>query len=177
MAGEAPEKLWQMARMHDEYIERLEKAVEKKNYIEASWLCYSIIEQRITRMIDKHISFCPRAKKTKGKPAAISTRISCIKYLIEKNYGGYANLDNSLMSELTTWCNNRNELVHGLVSLEHYKQYDAEFKSLAERGYPLVKRLYVESGKLREWSRKPDSQFGPFPKKKCKCEYRCIFER
>lgn len=35
----------EMARMHDTYIEDLHEAMKEARYVEASWLCYAIIEQ------------------------------------------------------------------------------------------------------------------------------------
>lgn len=166
----------EMARMHDTYIEDLHEAMKEARYVEASWLCYAIIEQRVTRLILKHLDNCPLEKKKKDVPVSISTRLSCIKTLIENEYGGYAQMDKALFEEIEKWCKDRNELVHGLVSLEHYKHYDKEFEKLAKDGTPIVEKLYKEITKFREWYYR-DGVFGDFPKFKCMCKkYRCIYE-
>ena len=167
----------EMALMHDDFLSRLDRAMKKKQYVEASWLCYAIFEQRITRLILKHISQCPKQPKEKNSaPVSISTKISCLKELVQAGYGGYAAFDSQLLSDLEKWCRTRNALVHGLVSLEHYKQYDKEFATLAKVGEPLVKRLYKESTKLREWWY-TNKEFGTFPEFKCKCKkQRCVYE-
>lgn len=166
----------EMASMHDVYIENLREAMKGARYVEASWLCYAIFEQRIARLILKHLDKCPLEKKKKDVPVSISTKISCIKALIQNKYGGYAQMDSSLFEEIEKWCNSRNGLVHGLVSLEHYKHYDKEFEELAKSGAPIVERLYKEITKFRAWYYR-DGEFGDFPKFKCKCQkYRCIYE-
>lgn len=177
MRKETLEVRREMAEMHDKFLEDLETAMKKKQYIEASWLCYAIFEQRINRLILKHICKCPKQPKAKNSaPVSISTRINCIKELAQANYGGYGNFDFRLLCDIKEWCDDRNALVHGLVSLAHYKKYDEEFEAIAKKGIPLVYRLYEESTKLREWWY-ANEDFGEFPKVKCKCKkQRCIYE-
>ena len=167
----------EMAHMHDEFLERLDAAMKQHNYVEASWLCYAIFEQRITRIVEKHITKCPKQNRNDNKyHVGIRTKITCLKKLSKVQYGAYANFDSKLLSEIAGWCKKRNTLMHGLVSLELYKKYDKEFKDLAESGTPMVKKLYEEASKVREWCRS-DHKFGAFPVIKCRCEYRCVYER
>lgn len=162
-----------MAEMHDEMLKRLETAMDKKRYVEVSWLCYSIMEQRITRMIEKHVELCPRLYRASKIPAGISTRITCIKRLINKKYDVYANVDHDLIVSILYWCKNRNALVHSLLSLETYMQYDEEFRKLAETGFPLAIKIYDEATKVREWSK--EHEFGEFPLRSCRCKkFKCI---
>ena len=166
----------EMAQMHDSFLGKLRKAISEKQYVEASWLCYAIFEQRISRIIEKHIIKCPKGKRSKDeKPTSISTRILCLKKLIKCEYGVYAEFDKSLLEDIDKWCKKRNRLIHGLVSLDHYKMYDEEFKELALAGAPLVERLYAEATKVREWCRN-DNQFPKFPEIKCRCAHRCVYE-
>lgn len=166
----------EMAHMHDEYLRRLDVAMEQKQYVEASWLCYAIFEQRIARIMKKHIRRCPRGKRSSNeKPVSITTKTICIKKLCKLKYGPYAQFDKKLMEDVEKWCSERNTLVHGLVSLDHYKRYDAEFKELAHSGQPLVDRLYEEAKRVRDWCNDGNS-FGKFPEIKCRCKHRCIRE-
>ena len=34
----------EMALMHDDFLSRLDRTMKKKQYVEASWLCYAIFE-------------------------------------------------------------------------------------------------------------------------------------
>lgn len=74
----------EMVKMHDEYLEKLDEAMANEKYIEASWLCYAIFEQRITRILEKVVSACPKKENEKNKFATISVRLECIKHLIDK---------------------------------------------------------------------------------------------
>ena len=166
----------EMAHMHESYIERLHKAIGKAQYVEVSWLCYAIFEQRIARIMSKHISKCPKGKRSlKDHPVSISTKILCLQKLTKLKYGPYQNFDPNLLKEINSWCKKRNDLIHGLVSLEHYKKYDMEFKELATSGVPLVEKLYQEATKVRDWCR-DDNSFDKFPEIKCRCGHRCVFE-
>lgn len=166
----------EMSQMHEEFIERMSEAYDDGYYVEAVWYCYAIFEQRISRLISKYLDKCIVPNdRTDDKSAAISTRITCLKKLIDANYGAFASFDKSVLEQISGWCEDRNELVHGLISLKHYKQYDEEFKKLAERGVPLVFELYDETTDFRNrWYADGEPSI-PFPKDKCKCNKRkCI---
>lgn len=166
----------QMAHMHDDILDRLNTAMSNEQYVEVSWLCYAIFEQRITRIIKKHVAKCPKGKRGKNeKPISISTRILCLKKLCKQKYGAYSDFDKDLLEKIGCWCKQRNTLIHGLVSLEHYKKYDEEFKKLAESGVPLANQIYREATKVRNWCNSGNN-FEKFPEIKCKCAHRCICE-
>lgn len=173
---ESLEVLTQMARMHDILGERLNIAINNKQYVEVSWLCYAIFEQRIMRIMQKHVTKCPKGKRSKEeKPISISTKILCLKKLCKQKYGIYSDFDKELLDKIDNWCKQRNILIHGLVSLEHYKKYDEEFKRLAESGVPLVNQIYVEATRVRDWCNS-GKRFGKFPEMKCRCKHRCVCE-
>lgn len=175
-AKESYELRLEMAHMHDSFLERLEKAMEEEQFVEASWLCYAIFEQRIARIISKHVSKCPKGRRGENeKPVGIATKILCLKKLSKLQYGPYQVFDRELLNNIDKWCKNRNSLIHGLVSLDYYRKYDEEFKKLATTGVPLVHKLYQEATKVREWCRDENS-FDKFPEIKCRCERRCIYE-
>ena len=165
-----------MAVMHDAMIDKLDMAMKKKRYVEASWICYAIFEQRITRMIMKHLSKCPRQNRSeKHKDVGIRTRIDCIIKLTKQGYGAYACVDGSVFKKLKLWCKRRNDLVHALLDISRYKKYDMEFKKLAEDGYALVPKIYEEATKVRNWC--DLNSFPKFPDLKCPCKnQRCIHE-
>jgi len=167
----------EMSQMHEEFIEKMSDAFDHGFYVEAVWYCYAIFEQRISRLIAKYIDKCNicESDREDDKSASISTRIKCIKRIISNDYYGFGVFDVNLFNRITDWCECRNELVHGLVSLNHYKKYDEEFKKLAESGVPLVFELYDACTDFRNnWY---DNTFveNEFPVKKCKCKKtKCI---
>ena len=165
-----------MAQMHKAFIERMDEVFKKERYVETVWYCYAIFEQRISRLIAKYLDKCPvQNDRIDNKSAAISTRIKCTKNLIDARYGAFESFDKNLLENILRWCENRNELVHGLISFEHYKQYDDEFKKLAECGRPLVHELYKAITEFRNSWYVEEAPSIPFPKIKCKCKSKkCI---
>ncbi|MBR3554998.1 MAG: hypothetical protein IKN89_03730 [Oscillospiraceae bacterium] len=140
-----------MAKMHDEMLSKLASAIANGEYVEASWLCYAIFEQRIARMIVKHIHKCPKQDRPKeAAPVGIDTKLVCISKLIKSNYGAYELLDKNVFSEVKGWCRKRNALVHELLDVNSYKKYDKAFKDLAIEGEGLVYQVYSEATKLRD---------------------------
>ena len=168
------QELINMAVMHDEYKQKLYTAVNNKRYVEGVWLCYAIFEQRINRLIQKFIDECPVPPRDDDKTVAITTRIQCIKKLVENKYGGFAGFDSGLLDEILVWCDRRNDLCHALVDLTKYKEYDKLFSDLCNDGVPLVTRLYSEATKIREWY-KNNNTWPEFPNSKCRCKNKkCI---
>lgn len=165
----------EMSKMHEEFIERMSNSYDNNYYVESVWYCYAIFEQRISRLISKYIDKCPLPDCTDDKSAAISTRITCLEKLIKAKYGSFDSFNSNLLIQIKQWCCDRNELVHGLISLKHYKQYDEEFKELAKRGVPLVFELYDACTDFRNKWYLSDNPINEFPNKNCKCNKRkCI---
>lgn len=165
-----------MAEMHEEFIERMSEAYDKHYYVEAAWYCYSIFEQRISRLVAKYIDKCKLCPdRTDDKSASISVRITCLKRVIKAKYGPFYLIDEDLMNRIQKWCEERNNLVHSLVSLDLYRKYDKEFEKLAKNGVPLVFELYDACTDLREQWYLMDEPSIPFPVKNCKCsKKKCI---
>lgn len=163
----------EMVLMHNEYLDRLESALEKENYIEASWLCYAIFEQRINRLIQKYIIKCSKQERNNNSTAAISTKIKCLKKAVENKYAGFDVYDLDLLDNILTWCRVRNSLVHDLVSLNKYKSFDAEFKKLAIEAKPLVKKIYEENTKHRQWYMEAET-IEHMSFKGCENGYKCM---
>jgi len=138
--------------MHEQYMADLAKSMKKRAYITASWLCYSMFEQRTNRIIEKYIDQCPRRTRTSKAPTgAISNRLKCIKKICESSYDGFTEIDVTLLSQIIEWCKDRNSLMHDLVRIDRYKKYDDDFKLLAEQGYGLIMRYYEAATKFRNW--------------------------
>lgn len=74
--------------MHDFFLQKIEKAMKEEKYIEASWLIYACIENRFFRTLQKYKEYCKyckgKCRKNKNE-LAISTKIACIKRLVEAN--------------------------------------------------------------------------------------------
>ena len=175
-AKESYELRLEMAEMHEEFIERMSASYDNKYYIETVWYCYSIFEQRINRLIAKYIDKCTLAPdRTDDKSISISTRIKCLKKIINAKYNSFELIDIDLLNRISDWCEKRNELVHSLISLKHYRRFDEEFKNLADSGVPLVFELYDVITTFREHWYLSENSIDDFPVKRCRCQKaKCI---
>lgn len=88
-------------------------------------------------------------------------------HLIENKYNGFENLNIETFNDILVWCDKRNILVHDLVKIDRYKNYESEFYELAVNGFELVKKLYDEISEFREmWYELPEP-INKFPEFKC----------
>lgn len=170
----------EMVEMHKKYQEHLKTSMQDESYITASWLCYAIFEQRTNRIIEKYLAQCPlkARKKTSSSTCAISTRLKCIKTLNEAGYECFSPFQSDLTQQILDWCKCRNSLIHDLVRIDRYKNYDNKFQQLAEQGEILVNRYYQAADSFREWYQSDENQLPIISDWYChkKNSQRCIFE-
>lgn len=140
----------EMAKMHDEVLDSLEKAIDEKNYVTATWLCYACFESRIGRTLNKLSEKCPCRKCQNNNKVGITTRVECVKRCSQNSYRGAENFDTKLLGKIKGWLKTRNIYMHNLVSLENYKNKDIQFKELALDGYNYVTELYKETTMFRK---------------------------
>lgn len=138
-----------MVEMHDDVLQRIDKAITHKQCIEACWLCYSCFESRITRTLEKVSECCSERRCYQNHKVGIKTRIDCLKRLKKASYAGTDSFDNQLLGQITKWCQERNTLVHALVTLNNYYGMDEKFLQLAIKGKPLVEKLYTQTTDFR----------------------------
>lgn len=128
-----------------------------KNYIEASWLIYSCFENRYFRTLAKYQENCkycrPKSScntKSKNK-LALKTKIACVERLYLAGVPCIADaFEKDIFQRTKEWVNNRNELMHDLLSLEYYENTDERFKEIAEEGRHLLNRTYESCTKFRK---------------------------
>ncbi len=155
--------------MHDDALQRIDKAISNKQSIEACWLCYSCFESRITRTLEKVSARCVERRCYQNPRIGIQTRIKCLKRLGRVSYAGVEVFDNQLLGRISKWCEERNVLVHALVTLNNYYGMDEKFLQLAVRGKPLVERLYVQTTEFRNKYYQLE-ELSEFPERVCeKC--------
>ncbi len=167
-----------MAEMHDDVLDRINKAHENKQHIEVCWLCYACFESRVKRIIIKICSGCNKPDKKNGNPVGITTKLRCIENLIKGRYLPLENEDSNLMNEMLKWCEERNRLTHGMVCVENYDNVDKKFAELAEKGKELVKRMYSLGTNVREFYYEASEipAFDSETLKKCRLKNKCIKE-
>ncbi len=138
-----------MAEMHNDVRKKIETAVESEHYIEACWLCYACFESRITRTLEKVSEKCPNRGCYQNIRVGIRKKINCLKKLSNQKYLGMERFDKNLFKQIEDWCDERNILVHALVTLENYDDMDEQFIYLSQSGLNLVKELYAQTTTFR----------------------------
>ena len=168
----------QMAEIHDSVLKRIEDSYKEGRYIETCWLCYACFESRVNRILEKICTGCTKEKRINNRHVGITTKLICYNRLIRTKYPPLAEEDIHLMNTVKGWCKERNQLIHGMVSLDYYNDADRKFKSLAKRGTTLVKRMYEVGGDVRNYYYKNDvmPEFDSSVIDKCALKYKCIKE-
>ncbi len=138
-----------MADMHESVLHRIDSAYKNELYIEVCWLCYACFESRVNRTLAKVCSGCTKAERTDKRRVGITTKLECYIRLIKSNYSLFQEEDINLLYAVKGWCKERNNLIHGMVSLEYYNDADVKFKNLSKSGIALVKRMYSFSTNIR----------------------------
>lgn len=168
----------QMAEMHNSVLKRINDSYKKGNYIETCWLCYACFESRVNRILQKICSGCSKEERTNNRHIGITTKLECYDRLVKSKYPPLAKEDIHLMNTVKGWCKERNDLIHGMVSLEYYNEADKKFKSLAKRGKTLVTRMYGVGGDVRNYYYEQDTipEFDSCVVEKCNLKFKCIKE-
>ena len=143
---EKKEVRMRMVDMHEFFINKINASINNENFIEASWLIYSCIENRFFRILQKYKNQCKysngKCKKNKNE-LAISTKLSCVERLVENNVSCISSsFSLKQLKEIRLWIKKRNDMMRDLLSLETYKNMDEDFKTLAIEGEEILRGLY-----------------------------------
>ena len=140
-----------MADLHDSILKRIDDACKKKHYIEVCWLCYACFENRVNRILEKICSGCTKEKRNDNRHIGIRTKLECYGRLMKNHYLPMQSENYQLINTIKGWCKERNDLIHGLVSLDLYSGVDKKFENLAKRGVKLVNEMYHLGGGVRSF--------------------------
>lgn len=167
-----------MAEMHGNVQERIKKAYDSENYIECCWLCYACFESRVDRTMNKICCGCSKAQRADARHIGISTKLSCLNRLRRSDYSLFKGADLTEITNIISWCEDRNKLIHELVSLDRYDKSDYQFKNLAKRGMGLVSRLYTSVSIFRDnyYEASEVPEFDENVVSKCSLKTKCVKE-
>ena len=143
------EDLMAMVEMHDDVQEKIRAAFDSENYIECCWFCYACFESRVNRTMEKLCPGCAKPDRTTERRVGITTKLHCLNKLNQSGYELFEGADLTVVTNVISWCKERNKLIHGLVSLNQYEKSNYRFRNLAKRGVPLVERFYASVTKIR----------------------------
>lgn len=169
-----------MVNMHQFFIDKIDKAIKDKRYIEAAWLIYSCMENRFFRVLAKYKNQCiycnGKSKCDKNtNELALKTKIACVKRLVENNVSCLSNsFTVEQLDSIKTWVGKRNTMMHDLLSLETYQNTDDAFEKSAKEGKKLLSDLYKSCTEFRKAFFAEDYEF-VFPlsaMEECRCKPR-----
>lgn len=168
----------EMAKMHDDVLNRIEIAYNNNRFIEVCWLCYACFESRVNRTLEKICSGCSKNKRTNKRYVGITTKLTCYVRLIKSKYPPLSGENADRINAVKSWCKERNNLIHGMISLEQYNNADKKFKDLAKKGRTLVKQMYSLSTDVRNFYYNTEEipMFDEHITSQCKLKEKCIIE-
>ena len=135
---------------YEETFDRLNEALNSDFYLEASWIEYSLFEDRTNSLLDKTGGLLsdPRAsidKKLKELEKRSTTDAGLL-HIPEFP---------DILDEIRKWKNKRNPLMHQMVDLPRkWEDINTDAKNLAESGSTLIRRYSSAAMKLRTWKKK-----------------------
>lgn len=139
-------------KMHKNFFDRCQEAVNSKFYLEAIFHEYASIEGRLEVILG--ILGMPCNKNLPPnirKNINISQRIKCLKSIMNNSsIFDKSKLDNKFFESIEKWINERNRIIHGLYKNEEkYQPRMKNAKELAVQGCEYARKLYNEASRLR----------------------------
>ena len=141
-------------RMHTDFFERCEFAIQNGFYLEAIIMEYAAIESRLEVICGVFGFPCGKYCEYR-KDIMISSRIECLRKFRSNNAAIFASskLPSNFFTEkglLKKWIDKRNRIVHGLYKDEiKYSGRIKESELLANKGLEYTKLLYNETKRVR----------------------------
>lgn len=136
---------------YGEQMRRLKSALHSGFFLEAIFIEYAIIEDRLESALRHADAFNPEKQRT------ITAKLGKLEKLCEAKKGlARKYFSPELIASIRTWKERRNPLVHELMK---QRATSEDFESLALEGQALVKTLKSRVGSFnnaleREWARK-----------------------
>lgn len=136
---------------YGEQMRRLKSALHSGFFLEAIFIEYAIIEDRLESALRHAGAFNPNKQKT------ITSKLTKLEKLCENRMGEARKyFSPELIASIRTWKERRNPLVHELMK---QRATSEDFESVALEGQALVKTLKSKVGSFnnaleREWARK-----------------------
>ncbi len=152
VSNENKEQRKEQYKMHKDFFDRAENAIDKGYYLEAIFLEYAAIEGRLEVILGLFSCPCnkdiPSNQRTKIN---ISHRITCLKKLMKNsNHFETSKLNLQFFKGLDNWIKTRNQYIHGLYkNSSEYCHRTTEAKRLSESGLEFARMFYNEAKRLR----------------------------
>ena len=130
---------------YKEQMGRLKKALNSQFYLEAIFIEYAILEDRVESMLRHSGVFRPDKHNTLNKKLNRLSELQRNKTGLAKKY-----FTEDLLSAIHDWKNERNIMIHALLKQSLHTE---DLQAIAERGQALVKTV---SSKVSSYNRALD---------------------
>ena len=134
---------------YEEGIARIDDALNKEFWLEASWITYAMFEDRCNSLLDKSGGAISNPKSSfvsiNKKITELQNRASTDQFLKQ-----VSNLP-TLLKELHNWKENRNPIMHNLIDVpEDWIIINFNAENLAKDGRDLLGRFAAAAMKVRK---------------------------
>lgn len=151
-------------KMHADFFDRCDLAIENGFYFEAILLEYSALEGRLEVMLGLLQMPCNKEQDPNvRKNMKISYRLQCLNYMRKHSpVFEKTKLDKNIFDKnhLQKWTNTRNIYIHGLYKNGYeYKNRKAECERLAIEGREYCRLIYNEVNRLKRLAKNHPEQF------------------
>jgi len=139
----------------------MQEAIAAEFYLEASWIAYAILEDRlIAAMLSTG-----GATDKKGKPVKMmGPKITILKKRRQRDKLLDVNFPQSWLDDLTRWTDRRNKLMHTMADATvNFARLQRDAKKLAITGDPLVFDACRQTRRLRKHRHQVSIPKKPFP--------------
>ena len=135
---------------YTEAIARLDKALKESFFLEASWIEYSLFEDRTNSLLEKTGGLLQNPR------ASIEAKLKELEKRSKTDHGlSHISEFPDILDEVRTWKDSRNPLMHQMVDVpKDWEDIDSDAKVLAENGRRLLGRYSSAAMKLRKWKTK-----------------------
>jgi hypothetical protein len=134
---------------YKEGIARIDDALDKEFWLEASWIIYAMFEDRCNSLLEKSGGPIPPPKNgfvsINKKITELKTRAATNQFLNQVNHLS------GMLQELYDWKEDRNPIMHDLVDLpKDWSIINADAEKLARDGRDLLGRFTAAAMKVRK---------------------------
>ena len=144
--SDKPENM-QKYENYKEQFKRLNKAMNNQFYLEAMFISYAIIEDRIESIIRHAAKWEHYLKKRKGHGPTLDSKTKYIKKFAEQDHSLPSKyFSDDLLDNILEWKNERNRMIHALMKQSLTTEM---LESLAVQGKEYARVLTNRSGSFR----------------------------
>ena len=139
-----------MKKKHYSYRElfkRAQNAIDADYFLEASWICSTIIEDRFVSILKQSGgNLLPNGKEIR----MIGPKIIEINKRKATDMQLESVLYENILDEISTWKDERNKLMHALAKNGSYDDFYKEIYLLGTNGIELAKKISTRARKLKK---------------------------